>query len=386
MQHQLSLPDAFNLGDAPTFRFVIDQLDGRRIAVQVPRSEVLKSGDTRVLPNEGMPIPPARNAPAGAPVRYGSLHITFGIKDFPVGDPQLEGLSPSKQAVMLRSKLWESRKDTTLLAAWEGRVADLLRILAKTKGGATEGSAGQLRDGWGRAALHLACESEVVEQRCGNEDEENTIGALIHHGANVDDRDVWACTPLHLACRNLYEQVVALLLEHGADIHTPNTHGVSPMDELNQAEEAAAAASAVVGDGSDAADWLRAQRVRHVVDCHLDRKLLQRMQVLAWVSGCVSYRLGRNSATRLSLPPALIQRISNLVSVAPSSGGGGGVVNLRNTVRLSYASDGFGAGSKWVWAQVGGGAVSNGVLQRFVQQQLALYAPPSALVALVVSL
>ena len=78
MRHQLSLPDAFNLGDAPTFRFVIDQLDGRRIAVQVPRSEVLKSGDTRVLPNEGMPIPPARNAPAGAPVNTSSrLDIAY---------------------------------------------------------------------------------------------------------------------------------------------------------------------------------------------------------------------------------------------------------------------------------------------------------------------
>ena len=62
----------------------------------------------------------------------------------------------------------------------------------------------------------------------------------------------------------------------------------------------------MVGDGSGCEMWLRAERVRVVVGNHLDRKLLQRMQALAWVSGCVSYRLGRFSyllrATSL-LPP-----------------------------------------------------------------------------------
>ena len=52
------------------------------------------------------------------------------------------------------------------------------------------------------------------------------------------------------------------------------------------------------------------------------------------------------------LSPAIIERLSRLVAVAPSAGGGGGVVNLRNTV--------------------GGGTVSAPVFQRFVQQQLAL--------------
>ncbi len=87
----------------------------------------------------------------------------------------------------------------------------------------------------------------------------------------------------------------------------------------------------MVGDGSGSEMWLRAERVRHVVDNHLDRKLLQRMQALAWVSGCSSYRLGRFSHMEMILPPRVIERISRLIAVAPSAGGGGGVVNLRNT-------------------------------------------------------
>ena len=398
LRHRLSLNDAFHLGQAPTVRFVIDQLDGRRIAVEMPNDgEPIRPGTVRTLPGEGMPIPASEenekekenaedqtttgSSPA---VRFGAMEVMFDVKDFPIG---FDKAKIEEQEIILRSQLWESRADTTLLAAAGARVADLLRRLTATKGGYKEDPVqGQLRDGWGRGALHIAAESETVEQFLADnrpselEDEEqqhspssstgrgsggggtgggsmkgqteNVIGALMAHGAVVDDRDVWASTPLHLACRKLHERVVAELLDYGADIDTPNSQGTTPMDELRRAEESAALASTVQGDGSGAQMWLRAERVRHVVANHLDRKLLQRMQVLSWVSGCVSYRLGRFSAMALQLSPALIERISRLIAVAPSAGGGGGVVNLRNTV--------------------GGGTVTHRVLKCFVTEQLAL--------------
>ena len=366
VRHPLSLSDAFHLGRAPILRFVIDQLDGRRIAVEMPNSaEPIRPGSARTLHGEGMPIPKtdqegeAGKASVGAPERYeyGAMEVLFDVKDFPIG---FDKAKIDEQVILLRSQLWESRPDTTLLAAADARVADLLRLLTATKGGLKEDPThGQLRDGWGRSALHLAAESASVEQFLADNnsvetDEEpmNVIGALIVHGAVVDDRDVWASTPLHLACRKLHELVVAELLDYGADIDAPNSQGATPMDELSRAEESAAAASTVQGDGSGAQMWLRAERVRQVVSNHLDRKLLQRIQVLAWVSGCASYRLGRFSAMALQLPPAVIERISRMIAVAPSAGGGGGVVNLRNTV--------------------GGGTVTNAVLKRYVTEQLAL--------------
>jgi DnaJ family protein A protein 2 len=372
VRQRLSLSDAFHLGRAPKVRFVIDQLDGRQIAVEMANDgEPIRPGSVRTLHGEGMPIPKTGNegeageASAGTSTleryEYGSMEVNFDVKDFPIG---FDKAKLDEQEIILRSQLWESRPDTTLLAAADARVADVLRLLTATKGGLKEDpKQGQLRDGWGRSALHLSAESETVEQFLADnrpvdsatvtsDEPMNVIGALLLHGAVVDDRDVWASTPLHLACRKLHELVVAELLDYGADIDAPNSQGATPMDELTRAEESAAAASQVQGDGSGAQMWLRAERVRQVVSNHLDRKLLQRIQVLAWVSGCVSYRLGRFSAMALQLPPAVIERISRMIAVAPSAGGGGGVVNLRNTV--------------------GGGTVTHAVLKRFVTEQLAL--------------
>ena len=240
-------------------------------------NEPIRPGSTRSLAGEGMPIPSSESQQAdkkggSSQVKYGAMEVMFDVKDFPIG---FDTAAVEQAETTARSQLWESRADTTLLAADEARVSDLLRMLAATKGGFREDAVkGQLRDGWMRGALHIAAESRVVEQSLAtvSEDEENVVGALMAHGAVVDDRDVWACTPLHLAvrfeaqhlrlswalfvalelifrsiaqCRKLHELAVAQLLDYGADIDTPNTQGVTPMDELTRVEERAAEASTV---------------------------------------------------------------------------------------------------------------------------------------------
>ena len=144
---------------------MIDQLDGRRIAIQMPSNEPIRPGSTRTLAGEGMPIPASESQRAeggGRQVQYGAMQVLFDVKDFPIG---FDKAAVEQAESVARDSLWESRTDTTLLAADEARVSDLLRMLAATSGGFREDAVnGQLRDGWSRGALHIAAESSVVEQ------------------------------------------------------------------------------------------------------------------------------------------------------------------------------------------------------------------------------
>ena len=51
---------------------------------------------------------------------------------------------------------------------------------------------------------------------------------LVERGAEVNSRDMWSWTPLHLASRFGHLKVVKLLLEHGAHVHALDGDGQTP--------------------------------------------------------------------------------------------------------------------------------------------------------------
>lgn len=67
----------------------------------------------------------------------------------------------------------------------------------------------------------------------------NDSAALRRHIANVstvDTRDADGLTPLMLACMNLQEQNIRLLIRAGADPHTPNAAGTTAAQMLNRGD------------------------------------------------------------------------------------------------------------------------------------------------------
>eukprot|EP01047_Picozoa_sp_COSAG01_P025346 COSAG01_NODE_1597_length_9775_cov_6.997210_6_plen_108_part_00 len=73
----------------------------------------------------------------------------------------------------------------------------------------------------------------ISPQKGGDTAAESALAAL-----PIDDRDAWACTALHLACRQLHPRCAAALLHAGADVRTPNSHGRTPLDELEKGARA----------------------------------------------------------------------------------------------------------------------------------------------------
>jgi ankyrin repeat protein len=67
---------------------------------------------------------------------------------------------------------------------------------------------------------------------------------LLNHGATLDARDAKGQTPLRRAvnCRQL--QMVRLLLRRGADCHTADHRGVTPLDVARTVEMKQALADA----------------------------------------------------------------------------------------------------------------------------------------------
>ena len=53
---------------------------------------------------------------------------------------------------------------------------------------------------------------------------------MIKHGADVDSRDKWGYSPLHLAARDGHKEIGSLLIHSGADIEAKTNGGESPLD------------------------------------------------------------------------------------------------------------------------------------------------------------
>ena len=56
------------------------------------------------------------------------------------------------------------------------------------------------------------------------------LNLLIDHGIDINAKDRFNNTPLHLACGNNNTNSARFLLDHGADIHAKNNHGETPLD------------------------------------------------------------------------------------------------------------------------------------------------------------
>jgi ankyrin repeat protein len=63
-----------------------------------------------------------------------------------------------------------------------------------------------------------------------------SVSKLISRGAPVDARDSNGLTPLMLACMNLQEENIRLLIRAGADPHTGNAAGTTAEQMLNRGD------------------------------------------------------------------------------------------------------------------------------------------------------
>ncbi len=63
---------------------------------------------------------------------------------------------------------------------------------------------------------------------------QNVVAVLLEHGADVNatnKNDHWGTTPLHAAAHANQRAIAELLIAHGADIHATNLNGRTPLAE-----------------------------------------------------------------------------------------------------------------------------------------------------------
>ncbi|CAF1084458.1 unnamed protein product [Adineta ricciae] len=84
----------------------------------------------------------------------------------------------------------------------------------------------QLRDNDGRTCLHVAAEQGSVHACRLIFD----MNAQFNNPTSIHDGDKYRQTPLHLATKNGHARVLKELLDHGADPHLHDIHGVSAFD------------------------------------------------------------------------------------------------------------------------------------------------------------
>ena len=79
-----------------------------------------------------------------------------------------------------------------------------------------------IKENYGWTALHMAC------RYCNEDSSIECVKLLLEHGADVNAKENDGWTALHLACRYCNEdssiECVKLLLEHGADINIKNIY------------------------------------------------------------------------------------------------------------------------------------------------------------------
>lgn len=99
------------------------------------------------------------------------------------------------------------------LAAKRGNVEEVLKLLDEDPGSVNR------QDYFGYAPLHMAA-------LYGNA---NVAELLIDRGANIELKDNHGMRPLHKASRNGQYDVALLLLKHGAEVDAPDIHQNTPL-------------------------------------------------------------------------------------------------------------------------------------------------------------
>lgn len=138
------------------------------------------------------------------------------MKRKPVKGPRVAGITRTAVlalvvGLVLGAPLWSQGRTRTPLhwAAQHGHV-EVVRTLIDN------GANVNARDVFGRTPLHLAVSHPRV------------IALLLEAGANVDARDSLSNTPLHRAVPSI--ESVDALIRAGADVRAENTSGNSPLD------------------------------------------------------------------------------------------------------------------------------------------------------------
>src|SRR5262245_44228615 len=127
-----------------------------------------------------------------------------------------EGASMSGKQPKRKDRPGVDRMGRTALhyAALEGDAARVRQLLPS-------GLIADAPDDNGWTPLHFAAQSNAAD----------VTAILLKAGASVDARDAHGNTPLFTAVFNSrgYGEVIKLLRNHGANPHTKNNHGVSPL-------------------------------------------------------------------------------------------------------------------------------------------------------------
>ncbi|KAB5585677.1 hypothetical protein GE09DRAFT_33789 [Coniochaeta sp. 2T2.1] len=75
--------------------------------------------------------------------------------------------------------------------------------------------------------LGLASDERLIE--AADENDMRAVRQLIAQGANVNVTEKWLWTPLHMACYGGYEDIVRLLIGHGAELDSRTVDGETPL-------------------------------------------------------------------------------------------------------------------------------------------------------------
>ena len=105
---------------------------------------------------------------------------------------------------------WRRKKETKTAQDLQSKV---MEILLNNRGNAN------VKDAEGNTPLHLATKNEYTE----------IVNKLLKHGANPNIKNNAGKTPLHLATENAYSKIADVLLKNGADATIKDNEGKKPL-------------------------------------------------------------------------------------------------------------------------------------------------------------
>ncbi|XP_068670400.1 uncharacterized protein [Montipora foliosa] len=114
----------------------------------------------------------------------------------------------------------------------------LLKISGEADHACLSSQEGVLHQGSGASGLDTSADYSVVPRsalhRASINGQYEEVNTHLKNGANVDERDQFLLTPLHLACWYGHESVVKLLLDHNADVNALDRFQFTPLQKAER--------------------------------------------------------------------------------------------------------------------------------------------------------